>query len=173
VCDMADASMTIQVTMMGPSRVGKTTLLTAILDNARSLLAGTPVTMLPTDTRTEERLRKNENELTADLLSGEFRAGSLSGTVDVSHYNMNISPGVPGEGLNINFLDFPGGLLIPSVRNSRTAEWNEIQAFLRISTAMLIPVDAVVLMESRRRLGETSQVEQRPTGHPDREPGQV
>ena len=149
MCDMADASMTIRVTMMGPSRVGKTTLLTAILENARALLAGTPVTMLPTDATTEERLRKNENELTADLLAGEFRAGSLSGTIEVSNYNMNISPGVAGEGLQMDFLDFPGGLLIPSVRNARTDDWNEIQAFLRISTAMLIPVDAVVLMESR------------------------
>ncbi|MGH3864930.1 MAG: hypothetical protein ACRDQ4_02125 [Pseudonocardiaceae bacterium] len=146
---MADASMTIRVTMMGPARVGKTTLLTAILENARALLAGTPVTIRPTDIPTEERLRKNDNELTADLLAGEFRAGSLSGTREVSRYCMSISPGVAGEGLQMEFLDFPGGLLIPSERNARPVEWGEIQSFLRVSTAMLIPVDAVVLMESK------------------------
>ncbi|MGQ0778743.1 MAG: hypothetical protein ACT4NY_30735 [Pseudonocardiales bacterium] len=147
---MTDISMTIRVTMMGPARVGKTTLLTAILENARALLAGTSVTMLPADPMTEERLRKNDIELTADLMAGEFRAGALSATTQVSVYHMLISPGVEGEGLRMDFLDFPGGLLTPSVRrDTRAEEWQEIELLLHVSTAMLIPVDAVVLMEPR------------------------
>jgi len=147
---MTDTFMTIRVTMMGPSRVGKTTLLTAILENARALLEGTSVTMLPADLATEERLRKNDIELTGDLMAGEFRAGSLSMTTDVSIYRMLISPGVEGAGLRMDFLDFPGGLLTPSVRATRGGDdWQEIQLVLRVSTAMLIPIDAVVLMEAR------------------------
>lgn len=146
---MTDASMTIRVTMMGPARVGKTTLLTAILENARALLAGTSVTMLPADPRTEERLRKNDIELTSDLLAGEFRSGSLSGTQEVNLYRMLISPGVEGEGLRMDFLDFPGKLLIPSEQKVSADEWQEIELMLSVSTAMLIPIDTVVLMEPR------------------------
>jgi hypothetical protein len=142
--------MTIRVTMMGPSRIGKTTLLTAVLENARGLLAGSPVTIEPADLETEERLRRNESELSADLHAGEFRAGSLRGTQDVSVYKMLISPGVAGEGLAMEFMDFPGGLLIPSVREQRREDWAEVEGFTKVSTVLLVPVDAVVLMEARR-----------------------
>ncbi|MCK9921883.1 hypothetical protein MXD61_08295 [Frankia sp. AgPm24] len=101
---------------------------------------------------TGKRIRQNEDELTGDLLAGEFRAGSLSGTESVNYYHMQITPDdVPGEGLAMTFMDFPGRLLTPSERATRAAEWAEILAFTRVSTALLIPIDAVVLMEARTK----------------------
>lgn len=143
---MADNTLPIQVAMMGPARAGKTTLLTALLADGRKSFTGTTVRIGAADTQTEARIQKNDDELKGSLDAGEFRPGKLRGTREVQRFNVLVSPGVQGEGVRFEFLDFPGGDLDPRTRNS--ARWAEVQEFLAGSTVLLVPVDATVFMEA-------------------------
>lgn len=143
---MTDNTFPVQVAMMGPTRAGKTTLLTAILADGRKSFTGTTVRIGAADRQTEARIQKNDDELKGSLDAGEFRPGSLRGTREVQRFNILVSPGVQGEGVRFEFLDFPGRDLDPRTRNS--ARWAEVQEFLAGSTALLVPVDTTVFMEA-------------------------
>ena len=52
-----------QMSLAGPSRVGKTSLVTSMLSQSRELLAGTPVSMTAGDNATEIRISDNREEL--------------------------------------------------------------------------------------------------------------
>jgi hypothetical protein len=143
---MTDNTLPVQVAMMGPTRVGKTTLLTAILADGRKSFQGTTVRIGAADRETEARIQINDDELSGSLNAGEFRPGSLRGTTEVQRFSILISPGVQGEGVRFEFLDFPGGDIDPSTRNS--ARWNGVRDFLAGTTALLVPVDATVFMEA-------------------------
>jgi len=143
---MNDDTIRVRVAMMGPTRVGKTTLLTAILTDARKAFAGTKVSVVAANSETEKRIQHNADELRGTLLAGEFKPGMLRGTQTVQEFQMKVSPGVAGEGVLVEFLDFPGRLLHPTLRNEE--QWATVQEFLEESTALLLPVDATVLMET-------------------------
>lgn len=143
---MNDDTIRVKVAMMGPTRVGKTTLLTAMLTAARQAVAGTKVSIVPADPETEKRIQVNADELKGTLLAREFRPGQLRGTLQVQNFQMVVSPGVAGEGVLLEFLDFPGQLMHPTLRDQ--SQWADVQEFLEDSTALLIPVDATVLMEA-------------------------
>ena len=82
-----------RVAVVGPSRVGKTTLLTAILSDTRDLLAGTPVTV-EMDERTSVRVKRQQKELQQALDRGEFDAAALGGTQEINQYHVTLT----GEG---------------------------------------------------------------------------
>jgi hypothetical protein len=119
---------------------------TAILADTRKAIAGTKVSIAAADSATEERIQKNSDDLKGSLLGGEFRPGSLRGTREVQRFSMMVSSGIRDEGVRLEFLDFPGQYLNPRLRDE--AEWAKVQDFLTESTALLIPVDATVLMEA-------------------------
>lgn len=143
---MTDDTIQVRVAMMGPASVGKTTMLTAILTDARKAVAGTKVSIVAANAETERRIQINADELNGSLLSGEFRPGQLRGTTQVQNFQMKVSPGVAGEGVLVEFLDFPGQLMHPALRNEE--QWAAVQRFLEDATALLIPVDATVLLEA-------------------------
>ena len=99
----------LKVIMMGPSRVGKTTLLTAMLADTKAQLAKSTVDLKPADTPTKRRVRANNEELQSELLAGEFTGVGLKGTEDVTTYSFMLTPGVEGDGVRLTFMDFPGG----------------------------------------------------------------
>ena len=101
------------------------------------------------DPQTEARVQKNEDELSGWLSAGEFKRGNIRGNYGSPGFSILVSPGVQGEGVRLEFLDFPGGDLDPVTRNS--ARWAEVQNFLAGTTVLLIPVDATVFMERPRR----------------------
>ena len=58
---MTENKIVYKIGMVGPSRVGKTSLITALLRDGQRLLEGTPVSMKAVGTPTQRRL---------DVLSG-------------------------------------------------------------------------------------------------------
>jgi hypothetical protein len=143
---MTDNTLQIQVAMMGPTRAGKTTLLTAILADGRKSFTGTTVRIGAADTQTEARIQKNDDELSGSLSAGEFRPESLRGTTEIQRFSILVSPGVQGEGVQFEFLDFPGRDLDPMTRDPE--RWSRVREFLTGTTALLVPVDATVFMEA-------------------------
>jgi hypothetical protein len=131
--------------------VGKTSLVTALLAESQNMLAGSGVAMHTVGVETEDKLVQNRQQLEGDILAGEFRPGSLVGTVEPFTFRLKLDPGVPSSEINIELLDFPGGWLEGPGRKRLEqygADWEACRAFITQSTILLIPVDAALLMEA-------------------------
>ncbi len=141
--------VTFKIGLLGPTRVGKTSLVTALLAQSEILLAGSGVTMTTVDSATEAKIAQNQEALEGDLLAREFRSASLSSTVEPFHFNLKLDPGVPDAEIYMDLLDFPGGWLDPRYRPTEfEADWEGCKKFIKESTVLLVPVDAALLMES-------------------------
>jgi hypothetical protein len=142
----------VKVGVIGPTRVGKTTLVTSLLRNGRQMLAGTSVSITPHDRATAERISKQRQAIDGSLLAGSFNPDGLKSTQEPFVYRLALDPGVPGmpeARLVVDLLDYPGGWLDPGTRTgAQEASWRECQTFIEQSTVLLVPIDATVLMES-------------------------
>lgn len=140
---------TFKIGLLGPSRVGKTSLVTALLAESQNLLAGSGVAMHTVGGDTEDKLVRNRQDLEGDIHAGTFSAVSLRGTVEPFIFRLKLDVGVPDADINIELLDFPGGWLEAGRRHGQEErDWEECRAFITQSTILLIPVDAAVLMEA-------------------------
>ncbi|MBX6167213.1 MAG: hypothetical protein IRY84_06200 [Thermobispora bispora] len=138
-----------RIGLLGPARVGKTSLVTAMLSEAHHLLAGSGVAMRAVGRATEDRISNNRTDLESGILAGQFTPGSLKGTVEPFVFKLALDPGVPGAEITLELLDFPGGWITPRGRGSHSDEdWEWCRQFIMDSTVLLVPVDATLLMES-------------------------
>ncbi|MGW1781908.1 hypothetical protein ACWCQQ_22595 [Streptomyces sp. NPDC002143] len=140
-----------KVSMVGPSRAGKTTLLTAILAETQAMLAGSGITLVM-DEETEIRVRRNQKSLRKAIEAREFDVSSLGGTQSMALYNVGLKTlGNGTEGIPFSILDYPGSWLDPSSRARLAAAkdgWPECQAHIAESLMLLVPVESAVLMEA-------------------------
>src|ERR1700680_707047 len=144
-----DSKVTFRIGLLGPSRVGKTSLVTALLAESHNLLAGSGVTMYTVGLKTEDKVADNRKQLEGDILAGEFRPGSLKSTVEPFTFNLKLDPGVESSEINIELLDFPGGWLDAQKRPEQASnDWANSRKFITESTILLVPVDAALLMEA-------------------------
>ncbi|SDT14689.1 hypothetical protein [Actinoplanes derwentensis] len=145
---MAD---TFKISMIGPSRVGKTTLLTAVLSETERLLGSTPVNVALGE-QTEVRVQRHRRDLARAVAAGEFDAASLGGTEDMFLYEVALeSSGDATMRVPFSILDYPGRWLDPIYRSMRpevSANWPQCETHIRESLMLLVPVDAAVLMEA-------------------------
>jgi hypothetical protein len=141
--------MQFKIGIIGPTGVGKTSLITSILKNAEGLLSGTPLRLKEHDLATERRLAQYRRDLEGSILAGEFNPGALTGTQERFTFELELDAGVDGAGIRISFLDYPGRWLDPEGRpENRENEWKECRAWIAHSTVLIIPVEATVLMEA-------------------------
>ncbi len=148
---MTTDQVAFKIGLLGPSRVGKTSLVTAMLSEAQRMLAGSGVAMVAADTATEVVIDGNREALQGDLLSGEFLHGSLLGTVEPTYFKLALDPGVPDARIDIELLDFPGGWIKPKDRVGVEDQWEKCRKFIAASTILLVPVDASLLMETTEK----------------------
>jgi hypothetical protein len=144
---MRDITGYVKLAVVGPSRVGKTSITTAILDNAQELLRGMPVFIKPAGRQTEKKIHQHRNEMRGSIAAGEFNPGGLGGTQEP--YTFEFQIGVGEHAVHFGYLDFPGGWLTEPTDNREEA-WQECQAWFRESQALIIPIDAAILMEATR-----------------------
>ncbi|HEX3957478.1 MAG TPA: hypothetical protein VHZ03_12745 [Trebonia sp.] len=139
-----------RVAVAGPSRVGKTTLVTAILEDTKTLLGGTPVSVVAAE-KTASLVRENRMQLRRAIALDRFDAGSLGGSQELSQYDLllqadsNLAIEVP-----FTILDYPGGWLDPDNRDTEQVnrDWARCEEHVRHSIMLLVPIDAAVLMEA-------------------------
>ena len=137
-----------KIAMVGPTRVGKTSLITAVLSDGQRLLQGSPVTIRPDGTSTERRIAQQHKQLAGALHAGEFNPGALRGTQEWFEFDLLLDPGVDGAGIRLKILDYPGEWLNPDTRRGREPEWDYCKRFMREASVLLVPIDAAVLMEA-------------------------
>jgi len=144
---MRDITGYVKLAVVGPSRVGKTSLTTAILDNAQELLRGMPVSIKPAGPKTEKKIHQHRNEMRGSIAAGEFNPGGLGGTQEPFTFEFQISVG--DHAVHFGYLDFPGGWLTERA-DDREEAWRECLAWFRESQALIVPIDAAILMEATR-----------------------
>ncbi|MBR0560412.1 hypothetical protein [Neokomagataea anthophila] len=147
---MSNPVLDFKVSIVAPSRIGKTSLVSAILQDTEKLLRGTPLNIRAKDSATGSRLNQHKNQLSGALrVSKYFNGGTVSGTQAPFEFNLLLSGAEPGtQDLNIKLLDFPGGWLPALQYNEGTKEQRECAAFVKDSTVLLLAVDASMIMES-------------------------
>jgi hypothetical protein len=138
--------------MVGPTGVGKTTLLTAVLTETEGILDGLPM-KVATDEETEIRVDQHRRQLAKALAAQEFHPGALSNTFEMSVYEVSLQA-LDVESMEIPFslLDFPGGWMDPAYRKhspGAAAGWTRCLGHIRDSVMLLVPIDAAVVMEVR------------------------
>jgi hypothetical protein len=145
---MAD---TFKISMIGPARVGKTTLLTAVLSETEKLLGSTPVDVVLGE-QTEVRVQRHRRDLARAVAAGEFDAASLGGTEDMFLYEVALeASGDASMRVPFSILDYPGRWIDPKYRSERSevsAKWPQCENHIRESLMLLVPVDAAVLMQA-------------------------
>ncbi|MFB6908220.1 hypothetical protein ACFCWB_28485 [Streptomyces bacillaris] len=144
-------TLSFKASMVGPSRVGKTTLLTAILAETETMLSGSGIA-LALDEATEMRIRRNRRDLRRAIEAGEFDSGSLGGSQSMFVYEVELkAAGDTLPGIPFSLLDYPGAWLDPAARAARPEakeKWPECEAHIAESLMLLVPVEAAVLMEA-------------------------
>lgn len=129
-----------KIALVGPTRVGKTSLVSSILAQAQDALSGTPASMKAQGS-TFARIADNVNELDGALAHGTFEPEAIrSGTSDRSIYDLAFQVGKTR--LPVRFLDYPGGWI-----RERGPEWEECAEWIMDSSVLIVPVDAVVAMQ--------------------------
>ncbi|WP_034267830.1 hypothetical protein [Actinospica robiniae] len=141
-----------KVSVVGPSRVGKTSLLTAVFADTELKLAGTSLEVV-LDEVTERRVNKHNKELRSAIEAKEFSAAALAGTNTIENYQIALrSVDDPDLVVPFDLQDYPGGWLDPQNRaanNVAPERWRQCESHIRGSIMLLIPIDAAVLMEAR------------------------
>ncbi|MFD3524959.1 hypothetical protein [Streptomyces sp. NPDC058653] len=146
-------TLSFKTSMVGPSRVGKTTLITAILAETETMLAGSGIALVMNEA-TEMRIRKNRKDLRRAVEAREFDAGSLGGNQSMFRYEVELRAAGDTEtdpGIPFSILDYPGGWLDPAVRMSSAEaqrDWPACEEHITESLMLLLPVEAAVLMEA-------------------------
>lgn len=137
------------ISVVGPSRVGKTSLVVSIIADAPRALAGLPAALRTRDTWTEEAVMRRRNELDGAVRAGSFRRQALRGTEREAYYKLALETGIAGIAVHLTLLDYPGGWLSPGGRAARPEDtWRECREFMAQSTVLLVPVDSPVLMSA-------------------------
>ena len=138
--------------LVGPSRVGKTSLITAILDDAERAMAGLPASIIPADGPTRGRVQRTRANMDGAIAAGEFDSERLSQTTEPQIFNicLDADPGRSDARYNFSILDYPGEWLgsPETVGIAHQPVWEKCQQFMAESTVLLVPIDAAILMES-------------------------
>lgn len=128
-----------KIALIGPTRVGKTSLVSSILAEAQVALAGTPAS-LKAKGATSARISNNVDELAGALAHGTFELESIrSSTSDIGIFDLSLDVGK--STLPIKIMDYPGGWL-----SEQGPEWEKCANWINKSSLLILPVDAVLTM---------------------------
>lgn len=132
-----------KVALLGPTRSGKTTLISSALTEGQQFLRDkdTPAQFMA-ENSTLKRIQENRQELDGALAAGSFNPGALAGSQDMTKYELTLAVGK--SKLPIHILDYPGGWL-----TENTPEFADVRKWIDECNILILPVDAVVAMEHR------------------------
>jgi hypothetical protein len=143
----------LKITMLGPSGVGKTTLLTAMYEQFESNIGKTNLQITP-DEESSAILQEKLIELKTLMDYFEVKGG-IQGTEGEPDSLRTLSFGLGKKGskpsLNLNFQDYPGGY---HAAKASPEKRDFIKKLLQDCVAVLIAVDAPALMEQQGKWHE-------------------
>ncbi|WP_414622751.1 hypothetical protein [Calothrix sp. CCY 0018] len=153
--DKAKKVFFYKIALIGPSRVGKTSIVAALLEEAKEALAQTGVSIAPfinedRTSPTKERIRNTILDIEAGLDFSNFQPTGM-GTADPFIFDLVMSLARKKENnasqLRFAILDYPGGWLTePPPRGQDT--WKKCEKWVEDSSVIIIPIDANLIMEA-------------------------
>lgn len=142
------------ISMLGPTSVGKTSLIATIFEMARiELLVGKPFDIQPNNMATEKKLAAHARELRSSINAKNFNSGAVAGTQSSFTFSFDLkSASNDTKVLNFNILDFPGGWIdVLNRPDDKNHEWEQCKETIIQSAVLVIPVEATVIMEAKTK----------------------
>jgi hypothetical protein len=132
--------ITWDVTMLGSSRVGKTSLLTSLQRAGNDYFRGTDVSVEPADKETRAAFQSNDNLMLGELAQRKFSPNTLPGTRELVRYSLTLKAGKGDRQMTLRFTDFPGGWMHTHEDHDRVLD------AMRPSPTVIVPIDATLLI---------------------------
>jgi hypothetical protein len=136
-----------RISLIGPTRGGKTSLATVLLDESSDLLRGTGATMRLADRVTKARIASKRAELDSFVAR---QGGGITATMDSQIFRFELEPDAGGPAISAQLLDFSLGLLTDPHRGEiQPEERDSCREFVAESMILLIPINAALVMEAQ------------------------
>jgi len=147
----------LQITMLGPSGVGKTTLLTAMYEQFEKNIGFTNLQLTPDEDSSailQDRLVELKSLL--DVFEARGRVGvqgteAIAGPESLRSFKFGLGKKGEKPSLQLNFRDYPGGY---HQATATPEEKSFVKDVLKQSVAVLIAIDASALMEENGKYHE-------------------
>ncbi len=150
-----------KIGLIAPSRVGKTSIIAALLDEAKAALAQTHVSIAPFKDQdgislTKERVKETILDIRSGLDYCTFDPTG-TGTADpfIFDLQMTIAAGKQERNqaqLRLAILDYPGGWLKkPPQGDIGQTTWKKCQEWINNSSIIIVPIDANLIIEADNR----------------------
>ena len=131
-------------TILGPSGVGKTSLMATMYDNVKEMFNGTLLSIKPSS-NSNQRINRAVAEMNA-ALSPDAEFEPREGTSEAIEYSFSIGMS-SNYFIECAFKDFPGGWLSDDIDRFE----KEILPWLMESQVLILPVDASQLMQYNKK----------------------
>lgn len=141
----------LKITMLGPSAVGKTSLLTSMYEQFKQISLEAKLSLTPEE-ESQAILEKRLKELKA--LTQEFKVTpgkSIQGSSEVRRFIFDLAQKDKKPFLRLQFYDYPGGYL---GEKATARERNRVEELLNDAAAVVIAIDTPALVMSKGKYNE-------------------
>lgn len=141
---------TLNVTMMGPRAVGKTSLMASIFSETRDTVAGAGIYFRPTS-ETSGELTKKKLQLQSIITNRKDiqdtpETGAIEATSVETTFSFEMGKSGRSHTVNINIKDFPGEFL--------SSKPERVSKFICDSNVIIVAIDTPYLMEENGKYNE-------------------
>lgn len=141
----------MQVCMMGPRAVGKTTVLTAVFAETQDSIASTKLKMGAGDI-TETTLQEKKNQLTGMFDRKEQPQPGIAASPEEQVFDFEFGIFGKDSRIKLNIKDFPGEYV--------KKEPQKVIDYIQESSAIFIAIDTPYLMEENGRYAKRNEIEE-------------
>jgi hypothetical protein len=146
---------TIEIVMVAPSRVGKTSLIAAMYEYIKPAFEKTQCYIEPVGSTVNElqRLKIDLYKMFEESSHAEFRGGGISASVSPREYKFRIGKIGKSADLELVFIDLPGGFYTTD-NDEIKKQVNEI---IKRALVTFIPIDTAALFASNNKLNAINE----------------
>jgi len=147
-----------KIGLIGPSRVGKSSMLASLLEEAKTVFAQSLVSIEPFVDEdgislTKDRIKNTINNIVSGLDYSTFDPGYGIGTADPFIFDLVIKISAEEKQKNksaqlrLAILDYPGGWL-KEPQNADQKIWKKCEQWIKDSSVIIVPIDSNLIMEA-------------------------
>lgn len=145
-------SIELNICMMGPRAVGKTTILTSIFHEADKAFGSSDLKFMPTDA-TKAVINKGREDLESIFNNYKDETDAplpgINASKGVTHFHFDIGLKGKNKSADVNIVDFPGEFV-----DENHLEHSQVVEFVKKSHIIFVAVDSVYLMEEEGKYNE-------------------